>query len=159
MKPLTFWLMKKVMHALFLFLNYTVQNCRTWKIKVLWKLTFWRQAVLTVSRMNFWWFYCIRHMHELCSVHACSVVSNSLRPHGLQPSRLLCPWDSPGKNTGEGWYFFLQGIFPTQGSSPGLWCLLHCSRILHRWAIWEAPRINNHHPETSAISCRPAHCS
>ena len=31
----------------------------------------------------------------------CSVVSNSLRPHGLQPTRLLRPWDFPGKNTGE----------------------------------------------------------
>ena len=31
-----------------------------------------------------------------------SVVSNSLRPHGLQPTRLLCPWDSPGKNTEVG---------------------------------------------------------
>ena len=31
-----------------------------------------------------------------------SVVSNSLRPHGLQPTRLLCPWDFPGKNTGVG---------------------------------------------------------
>ena len=31
---------------------------------------------------------------------SCSVVSNSLWPHGLQPARLLCPWDSPGKNTG-----------------------------------------------------------
>ena len=29
-----------------------------------------------------------------------SVVSNSLQPHGLQPARLLCPWDSPSKNTG-----------------------------------------------------------
>ena len=32
----------------------------------------------------------------------CSVVSKSLRIHGLQPARLLCPWDSPGKNTGVG---------------------------------------------------------
>ena len=31
-----------------------------------------------------------------------SVVSDSSRPHGLQPTRLLCPWDSPGKNTGVG---------------------------------------------------------
>ena len=30
-----------------------------------------------------------------------SVMSNSLRPHGLQPARLLCPWNSPGKNTGQ----------------------------------------------------------
>ena len=46
--------------------------------------------------------------------------SNSLRPHRLQPARLLCPWDFPGKNTGVGCHFLLQGIFPTQGSNPGL---------------------------------------
>ena len=37
-----------------------------------------------------------------------SVVSDSVRPHGLQPTRLLRPWDSPGKNTGGGCYFLLQ---------------------------------------------------
>jgi len=36
----------------------------------------------------------------MCSVAA--VESDSLRPHGLYPTRLLCPWDSPGKNTGVG---------------------------------------------------------
>ena len=50
------------------------------------------------------------------------------RPHGLEPARLLCPWDSPGKNTGVGCYALLQGIFPTQGSVLGL---LHCRRILN----------------------------
>ena len=30
-----------------------------------------------------------------------SVMSNSLKPHGLQPTRLFCPWNSPSKNTGE----------------------------------------------------------
>ena len=35
-------------------------------------------------------------------MHACSVMSNSLRPHELQSSRLLCPWDFPGKNTRMG---------------------------------------------------------
>ena len=39
------------------------------------------------------------------------------RPPG---SRLLCPWDFPGKNTGAGCHFLLQGIFPTQGSNLGL---------------------------------------
>ena len=39
------------------------------------------------------------------------------------PSRLLCPWDSPGKNPGVGCYFLLQGIFQTQGWNL---CLLHC---------------------------------
>ena len=37
-----------------------------------------------------------------------SVVSDSLRPHGLQPTRLLCPWDFPGKSTGVGCHCFLQ---------------------------------------------------
>ena len=51
-----------------------------------------------------------------------------LRPHGLQPTRLLCPWDSPGKNTGVGCHALLQGIFPTQGSNPRA---LHCTWILY----------------------------
>ena len=55
-------------------------------------------------------------------------MSNSLWSHGLQPARLLCPWDSPGKNAGVGSHSLLQGIFPTQGSNPGL---LHCRRILY----------------------------
>ena len=45
----------------------------------------------------------------------CSVTSDSLRPHGLLPARLLGLWDSPGKNTGVGCHSLLQGIFPTQG--------------------------------------------
>ena len=49
-------------------------------------------------------------------VCACSVFSDSLRPHRLQPTRPLCPWDSPGKNTGVGCHFLPHGIFPTQGS-------------------------------------------
>ena len=54
-----------------------------------------------------------------------SVVTDSLRPHGLQPASLLCPWNSPGRNTGEGCHFFLQGIFQTQGSNSHLLHLLH----------------------------------
>ena len=51
--------------------------------------------------------------------------------HGLEPTRLFCPWNSPGKNTGMGSLSFLQGIFPTQGSNLGLpqcrWILYHLS--------------------------------
>ena len=43
----------------------------------------------------------------------------------LQPARLFCPWDSPGKNTGVGCHFLFQVIFPVQGSNPCLLCLLH----------------------------------
>ena len=51
-----------------------------------------------------------------------SVLSNYLRPHGLQPAMLLCPWDSPDKDTGVGFHFLLQGIFLTQESNPCLLC-------------------------------------
>ena len=52
-------------------------------------------------------------------------MSDSLR---LWPTRLLSPWDSPGKNTGGGHHFLLQEIFLTQGSSPGL---LHGRQTLY----------------------------
>ena len=55
------------------------------------------------------------------------VMSDSLRPHGLQPTMLLCPQDFPGKSTGVGYHFLLQGIFSTQGSNLGL---LHCRQTL-----------------------------
>ena len=53
-----------------------------------------------------------------------SVVSDSLQPYGLQPSRLLCPQVSPGKKTGVGCHALLQEIFLTQGLSSRLLCLL-----------------------------------
>ena len=49
----------------------------------------------------------------------------------LQPTRLLYPWDSPGKNTRVGCYFLLEGIFLTQGSNLSLFCFLHCGWILY----------------------------
>ena len=63
-------------------------------------------------------------------------VSDSLQPHGLQPTRLLCPWNSPGKNTEEGSYSLLQGIFPTQGSNQGL---LHCRQIHYQVSYQGSP--------------------
>ena len=65
-----------------------------------------------------------------------SVMSDSLRPHGLQPPRLLCPWDSPGKNPGVGCHFLLQGIFPIQGLNPRLLHSLHWQQIPHPSAVW-----------------------
>ena len=52
----------------------------------------------------------------LCLV--ASVVSDSLWPHALQPARLLCPWDSPGKNTGVRCHTLLQGNLPNPGIKP-----------------------------------------
>ena len=54
----------------------------------------------------------------------------------LAPARLLCPWDSPGKNTGVGCHFLLQGIFPSQGLNPGL---LHCRQILYQLSCEGSP--------------------
>ena len=62
-----------------------------------------------------------------------SVMSDSLRPHGL-----YSPWNSPGQNTEVGSLSLLQGIFPTQGSNPGL---LHCRWILYQLSHKGSPRI------------------
>ena len=63
---------------------------------------------------------------------SCSLVSDCLRSHGLLPTSLLCPWNSPGKNTEVGCHFLLQWIFLTRGSNQvsciGRWtlyCLSH----------------------------------
>ena len=45
----------------------------------------------------------------------CLVVSYSLQPHGQYPTRLICLWDFPSKNTGMGCHFLLQGMFHTHG--------------------------------------------
>ena len=60
-------------------------------------------------------------------------VLDSLQPYGLHSTRLLCPWDSPGKNTRVGYHALLQGIFLTWGSSPGL---LHCRHTASKTLIF-----------------------
>ena len=81
----------------------------------------------------------------VCVCQVASVMSNSLQPYGLQPSRLLCPWDFPGKNTGVRCHFFLQGIFRNQGSNQHLLCLLHWQvDSFTTSATWEAhPRLQS----------------
>ena len=63
----------------------------------------------------------------------CSVMSNSLWSHGLYST-----WNSPGQNTEVGSLSLLQGIFPTQGSNPGL---PHCRQILYQLSHRGSPRI------------------
>ena len=55
---------------------------------------------------------------------SCSVVSDSLRPHGL-----CSPWNSPGQNTGVGSLSLLQGIFPAQELNQGL--------LYYRWIFYQ----------------------
>ena len=65
-----------------------------------------------------------RHCVCLCVSHSVWLFVT----HGLWPARFLCPWDSPGKNTGVGSCSLCQGIFLTQGSKLGL---LHGRQILY----------------------------
>ena len=71
-------------------------------------------------------------------VYSHSVVSNSLWPHGLYCARLLCPWNSPGENTGVGCSSLLQGMFPTQGMNLSL---LLCRQILYHLSHQESPYV------------------
>ena len=90
------------------------------------------------------------------------VMSDFLQPHGLWPTRLLCPWDSPGRNTWVGCHAILQGIFLTKGSNLYLLCLLH----------WQADALPLHHhssegqllvsrqtTETAGPTCWKPRCS
>ena len=75
-------------------------------------------------------------------MHACNKLLQScptLQPYGLQPARLLCTWNSPGKNIGVGRRVLLQGIFSTQGLNL---CLLHLPELVGGFftirVAWEA---------------------
>ena len=57
----------------------------------------------------------VPHLVDETKGESRSVISNSLQPHGL-----YSPWNSLGQNTGVDGFSLLQGIFPTQGSNPGL---------------------------------------
>ena len=63
----------------------------------------------------------------VCVYVSHSAMSESLQPHELYPTRLLCPWTSPGKNIGVGSHSLLQGLLLTQGAN---WCPSHCGQIL-----------------------------
>ena len=74
--------------------------------------------------------------------HKHSVVSDSLRPYRLEPTRFLYPWNSPGKHPGVGCHALLQGIFPTQELNPEPTSLMSpalAGEFLTTSATWEAP--------------------
>ena len=78
----------------------------------------------------FFFFFCAMYL---------VVMSDSLWPYGLYTAGLLCPWDSPGKNTGVDCNFLLQGIFPTQDGIC-ICCVSYiASRFLTHWAITVNP--------------------
>ena len=97
---------------------------------------------------------------RVCSVP--SFMSDSVLACRLPPARTLCPWNSPGKNTGVGCHFLLQGIFPTQGSNLHLLGLPALAvRVFTTSTSWKAPLVGylcpalydtiDHRPLGSAI--------
>ena len=86
--------------------------------------------------------------HESCSKDSHTA---GQRP-ALSPFRLLCPWDSQGRNTQVGCHALLQGIFPTWGSNPGL---LHCRQILYQLSYQGSPQLTeNTASPTHVVSVR-----
>ena len=96
-------------------------------------------------------------IHPLCVrakwLPSCPTLCDSV---DSSPTRLLCPWDSPGKKSGVGCHFLLQGIFLTQESNLHLWRLLHYRQILHPLAYQRTRR----HRKISECICRvsPRYC-
>ena len=94
-------------------------------------LAFVSEAPINICVLVFMW-TCL----QLC---VCLVASNSLWPHALKPAGFLCPWNFPGKNTGVGCHFLLQGdlsdpgIEPTSLASPAL-----AGRFFTSSTTWEA---------------------
>ena len=76
--------------------------------------------------------YCYMEWSE---TESCSVIVLPFVTHERWPTRLFCPWNSPGQNTGVGSLSLLQGVFPTQGLNPGL---PHCRWILYHRSTREA---------------------
>ena len=161
--------------------------CHVWLFATLWTIAFQAPLSMGFSRQEYWsvlpcpppgdlpgpWIEpaCLLHW-QVDSLNEChlgkseseshSVMSDSLWPHELQPSRLLCPWNSPGENTGVGLFLtLLQGIFPTQGSNPCLpycrWTLYHLShqgrpRILE-WIAYPFSRVSSQPRNWTRVSC------
>ena len=73
------------------------------------------------------------HAHSLCCVQL--VVT-----HGLQPASIFCPWDSPGKNTGMGCHFLLQGNLPNSGTEP---TFPASPALAGKFFIWAVPIITD----------------
>ena len=118
------WCQLWAWHSLFLCSRWVVSNslwlhgaqharlpCTSLPLRVCWNsctLSQWCHLTISSSITHFSCFPLFPRKSESVT---CLVVPDSLRPHGLPPTRLLCPWDSPGKSTGVGCHFLLQGIF------------------------------------------------
>ena len=100
-----------------------------------------------------WYSHLFQNLPQFIVIHT-SVVSASSRPHGLQPTRLLCLCNALGKNTGVGCQSLLQGIFQTQGLNLGL---LHSGQRdppfvpRKRLPDWASPQLS---PSVESCGCK-----
>ena len=111
-----------------------------------------------VSCIGRWFLYHQCHLgspkeSHKCVCVSCSVTCNSFQSHDLQPTRLLCPWNFSGNNTGVGSHSLLQGIFPTQESHPCLLHLLHCRHILLLFEPLEKPTLEVQFSSVQSLGC------
>ena len=74
-------------------------------------------------------------------------------PTLCDPMDDMGPWNSPGQDTGVGSSFLFQGIFPTQGSNPGL---LHCRRILYQLSHKGSPSMRKVCPKRGTHPAVPS---
>ena len=119
------WLLFLVFVAIYPFLLFQLRYSWFTLLYLLWDTTEWFSIHMEWSEVKW--------------SDSCSVVSDSLWPHGL-----YSPWNSPGQNIGVSSLSLLQGIFPTQGSNPGL---PHCGWILYQlssWNIYHLKIFQNH---------------
>ena len=99
--------------------------------------------------------YTQMHTNKIMGVCMLSIVSGSLGPCGLQPIRLLCLWNFPGKNTGVGCHALLQGIFRIQGSNPSLLHFLHWQAFSLPLAPPGKPSLNTQLLSPSLFQAQP----
>ena len=90
-----------------------------------------------------WFSYTHTHTHTYVSKCLALSCVQLFATRGLWPTRLLCPWDSPGKNTGVVCHSLLQGTFLTHGSNPCLLCFLH----------WKMGSLPSKSPEKPPFIC------
>ena len=97
------------------------------------------------------------HTHTQWNARLLAQSCQTLWPCGLWPTRLLCPWDSPGKNTGVACHALLQEIFPTQGLNPHLFMSPELAgRFFTTSTTWEAPYdeiVLSHKKEPNFVIC------
>ena len=77
-------------------------------------------------------------------------------PVDLDPTRHLCPWDSPSKNTGVGCHALLQRIFPTQGWNQVSYVSCIGRWVLYHWVTWESHKGQQNHgkPCQTLVACK-----